>query len=308
VIVSRETLPFFTALASETRLHIVELLCRRKMNISELAKAIGLSSTIVARHISTLEKANLVRCESIAGRHGTQKVCSLVHIGLALRFESQRSVMNMGIYEIPVGQFATWSVEPTCGLCTTKSIIGYLDDPRYFADPRRTDAKLIWVGHGYIEYYIPNYIDDWSTVHEIRIQLEICSEAPGFEAVWPSDIYFSINGQTLGFWTSPSDYGDKPGLFSPEWYSNGSVTEYGQLKTIRISREGTFVDGEKLSSFSIGEIALARAEPIRFRIESPSDCKNPRGFTIFGKGFGNYNQDIVVTIIAADATTTGKED
>ena len=158
------------------------------------------------------------------------------------------------------------------------------------------DAKLIWVGHGYLEYCIPNYISNPQTILEIRIQLEICSEAPGFDPVWPSDIYFSLNGHALGFWTSPSDYGDKPGLFTPEWYSDGFSTEYGQFKTIKVGRNGSFIDGEKVSDVSVEDLNIAHGAPIRFRIDSPKDCKNPRGFTLFGKGFGNYDQDINVTI------------
>jgi len=296
MLVSREQFPFFNALASTTRLHIIELLMQRRLNITEIASELELSATVIAKHISIMEKAGVVRCESIAGKHGIQKVCSLIHSGMALNFRKQRKLDNVSVFAIPIGHYVDWKVAPTCGLSTLDSIIGYTDDPRYFADPRRVDARLIWVGHGYLEYRIPNYLSDHSAIQDIRIQLEICSEAPGFDPFWPSDIYFAVNNVYLGFWTSPGDFGDKPGLFSPEWYSDGNSSEYGQLKTIKITRNGSFIDGEKISDITLDDLCIAPGEPIRFRIESPQECKNPRGFNLFGKGFGNYDQDINVTI------------
>ena len=51
MIVDRNAYPFFSALASHTRLMIIELLKEREMNISELAHELGLSSTIIAKHV-----------------------------------------------------------------------------------------------------------------------------------------------------------------------------------------------------------------------------------------------------------------
>ena len=52
-----EYLPVYEALASKVRLKILRLLCRRKMNVKELAAEIGVSSSIMTMHIRKLELA-----------------------------------------------------------------------------------------------------------------------------------------------------------------------------------------------------------------------------------------------------------
>ncbi len=39
---------------------------------------------------------------------------------------------------------------------------------------------------------------------ELQLTQELASEAKGFNEDWPSDIYCSINGVELGYWTSPA--------------------------------------------------------------------------------------------------------
>ena len=68
--VTRENLAFFNALASETRLHIIELLGERSMNLRELADELELSVAIVSRHVKTLEAAGILRCTTVPGGHG----------------------------------------------------------------------------------------------------------------------------------------------------------------------------------------------------------------------------------------------
>lgn len=84
-----------------------------------------------------------------------------------------------------------------------------LDDPRYFASPNRFDISLIWFTSGYLEYSIPIYDIDFSNLSEIEIFLEICSEFPGYNNSFKSDIYFYFSDITLGKWTSPGDFGDR---------------------------------------------------------------------------------------------------
>ena len=80
--VNREACPFFSALASETRLAIIELLGEREMNIRDLAQILGLSSTIIAKHIKILENAHIIHCRSIPGERGLQKLCRLIQDGI----------------------------------------------------------------------------------------------------------------------------------------------------------------------------------------------------------------------------------
>ncbi len=48
--------------------------------------------------------------------------------------------------------------------------------------------------------------------------MELSSEVPGTSADWPSDITLAINGNDVGTWTSPGDFGDKRGVFTPDWW------------------------------------------------------------------------------------------
>ncbi|MCP4124207.1 MAG: winged helix-turn-helix transcriptional regulator, partial [Bacteroidetes bacterium] len=57
VSTTTESLAIFEALASDTRLKIVNLLADRERNIKELANELYMSSAIVTRHVKQLEKA-----------------------------------------------------------------------------------------------------------------------------------------------------------------------------------------------------------------------------------------------------------
>ena len=59
---------------------------------------------------------------------------------------------------MPIGNYVDYQVEPTCGLVGEKGPIGEEDEPRGFYDPKRTKAKLLWFGRGYVEYRFPNNI------------------------------------------------------------------------------------------------------------------------------------------------------
>ena len=74
------------------------------------------------------------------------------------------------------------------------------------------------------------------------------------------------------------------------------ATQYGLLKIIKITKDGTCLDGMRLSDVTLEELNIQSGKDIIFRISSPADAKNPGGVNIFGKGFGNYDQDIEVRI------------
>lgn len=298
MLVNRDQEAFFSALASQTRLMMIELLGQRRMNIRELAQELDISSTIVARHVQTLERAGIIRCENVQGDRGLQKRCELAMSSLALSFEQPASGVDAYVFDIPIGQYSAWEVKPTCGLLTAQGILGCYDDPRYFADPRRHEVGCLWVGHGYLEYIIPNYLNSCQRLREISIQMEICSEAPGFAQNWPSDILFALNGKELGVWTSPGDFGDRPGQLSPDWYRSRPSSQYGQLKVITLSDKGAFLDGIRLNEEPLAGYGIESGASMRLRIESREDALNPRGFTLFGKGFGNYDHNITVTLTA----------
>jgi predicted transcriptional regulator len=125
--------------------------------------------------------------------------------------------------------------------------------------------------------------------------MELSSEVPGTNLNWPSDITLWVIDMQVGTWTSPGDYGDERGLYTPAWWKlKGS--QYGMLKTWRIAASGTFVDGLHISDITIGDIQLSQHHSIRMRIGVDECADHPGGVNIFGKGFGNYDQDIVMRL------------
>jgi predicted transcriptional regulator len=284
-------LPLYEALASDVRLKMIELLAKQPMNNKDLAAHLHISSAIVTSHVRKLQEAGIVESKLERINGGTHKINRLCVEGVQILFPTQNTTMrHFHEVSIPVGHYMKFAVEPTCGLATTEKIIGQFDEPRYFYDPERVDANILWFGTGFVEYHIPNYVLSSQRLTEIEISMEISSEAPGIAENWPSDIYFYLNDIPLGFWTSPGDSGNGRGTYTPKWWSD-NTNQYGLLKIIRISDEGTFIDGQQISQTSLQDLKQTRNSwNLRFAVEH--DAKNVGGFTLYGKGFGNYNQDI----------------
>lgn len=295
--VNSDNVLFFNALASETRLKIIENLLPEHKNIKELAHELQLSSTIIAKHIEILEQANIVKCENIKANRGIQKVCRVILTDYHLVFEQKinNSLQQLQQFELSIGHFSAYNVSGTCGLSTVNSLIGVCDDPRYFSHPERYDAGIVWFAHGEIEYKLPSFMfENTNKISELEISVELCSEAPGINENFLSDIYFSINGFSLGKWISPGDFGKLKGTYTPKWWY---LTEYGKLVKIKITTSGTYINDELVSNVTIGELGLSQNSDATFKIISPRETDNPGGVNIFGKGFGNYDQGIIVNIL-----------
>jgi predicted transcriptional regulator len=96
-------------------------------------------------------------------------------------------------------------------------------------------------------------------------------------------------------WTSPGDFGDVRGIFTPDWWFP-NWNQYGLLKMLVINKTGTFIDGLQISDVSIKEFDLDYKSKLRFKLEVKKDSEHVGGLTIFGSTFGNYAQDIKASI------------
>ena len=105
-----------------------------------------------------------------------------------------------------------------------------------------------------------------------------------------------MNGVILGTWTSPGDYGDRRGKYNPSWWFS-FLNQYGLLKKLTITPEGTFLDAEKLSDVSTRQLALTDQSVMKFRFSVLPGAKHPGGCTLFGAGFGDYNQHIPAGVL-----------
>ena len=291
-----EGLELFKALGSEVRMQILNILLDNdQMSMNQLASELNISNGALTGHIKKLEECGLITTANDSSGHGNQKMCSLIQDRIIVDIEALVDNTNIFNTEIKVGQFSSHDVCPTCGMATRQSVIGSLDDIRYFDHPDRFNADIMWFTKGYVEYIIPNLIPHNQKITQISVSTEICSEAPGVDSNWPSDISFYLNDTLLGIWTSPGDYGDVRGMFTPEWWPT-NWNQYGLLKLLVINRKGTFIDGLKISDVTINTLDLDYKSSLHLKIAVEENAAHVGGITLFGKGFGNYDQDIKVAI------------
>lgn len=289
-------LELFKALGSDIRIQILKILLENnQMSMNQIANELNISNGALTGHIKKLEECGLISASNDSSGHGNQKLCSLIQDRILVEIEKPIDLSNVYNTSIKVGQFSSHNICPTCGLATSPFVIGELDDVRYFDHPDHFNADIMWFTKGYVEYIIPNLIPRNQKITQLSLSAEISSEAPGINNDWPSDISFYINDTLVGTWTSPGDYGDVRGMFTPEWWPQ-NWNQYGLLKLLVINHKGTFIDGLKISDITTSELKLDYTSTIRFRIAVEEDSAHVGGLTIFGKSFGNYDQDIVVSI------------
>ena len=158
------------------------------------------------------------------------------------------------------------------------------------------NAGLMWFTRGFVEYQFPNNARHvGKAVTALEFSFELSSEVPGTASDWPSDITVAVNGRELGVWTSPAISAISAGSIRP---TGGSCkgSQYGMLKSWRVTPDGAFVDGVKISSLTPKDLDLSAHHSIRLKIEVKPDARHPGGVNIFGRGFGNYDQDIVLQL------------
>ncbi|WIY53566.1 helix-turn-helix domain-containing protein [Devosia sp. YIM 151766] len=302
VIDPEEDLDVLKGLASSVRIKMLKLLhVEGPMNGNDIAAKLGLPQSTVSTNLQILDGAGLIRTETQKARKGNQKICHSTFEEVLVMFKDDITPLHSNEIEVsmPLGLYTSCEVSAPCGLCSVDGIIGLLDVPNTFLDPGRMKAGLIWFTRGYVEYQFPNNAKLAQNVIEVmEFSIELSSEVPGTSADWPSDITFSVNGTEIGTWMSTGDYGDKRGVYTPDWWKlKGS--QYGKLKSWRVTENGTYVDGVKISPVSLADLDLANHHSIRLRIEVKDDARYPGGINIFGRGFGNYDQDIILRLKTA---------
>lgn len=287
-------------LASPIRIDILKLLrSSGSMNVNEISQRLALPQSTVATNVQVLEQCGLIETSTIKARKGHQKVCSARYDEILVRFEGDPKPAAGGkLIEVamPLGLFTSCEVSAPCGLCSTEGVLGLLDVPNSFLDPERVRAGLLWFGRGHVEYKFPNNAKlIGASVEAIEFVMELSSETPGTNLNWPSDITLWINDVAVGTWTSPGDYGDKRGAHTPSWWKlEGS--QYGTLKTWRIGVNGTYIDGVRISDVTVAGLGIPDHHSIRMKIGIDEKAEHPGGVNIFGRGFGNYDHDILMRL------------
>lgn len=291
-----ESEEMFKALSSGTRLKILELLARQKMNINGLGQALGIAHPTVSKHVQILEQAGLVVSEYKSGEQGTQKLCGLRYDRLVFSLEAlQTPDLHSEEMEMPIGMYTFAHPTITCGLASREKIIGFMDEPQSFLLPERAGAQILWMAAGFVEYVFPNTVPSLMEISRVDLSMEICSECLDFNNDYPSDITVWINGVEIGTWTSPGDMGDRHGRLNPAWW-NHHDTQYGFLKVWSVGGDGSYVDSLPLSETTVKNIMVVPRQPVTVRIGIKPDARHAGGFNLFGRGFGNYEQDLTLRL------------
>ncbi|GAB6138582.1 ArsR/SmtB family transcription factor [Halanaerobaculum tunisiense] len=292
-----ETIKVMKALSSESRINILELLNSHEMNLNEISNKLDMPPSSVTVNIKKLEEAGLIKAHYKPGSHGSQKLCSRTYDSILIRFLDSNVNFNANLVKVsmPIGNYKDFDIKPSCGIATKEGYVGILDDERSFFEPEHSNAQLLWFEQGYIKYKFPNNLPANSTTKKLELSMEICSEAPGFNKEWPSDITIWINGIEVGTWTCPGDFGEKRGKLNPNWW-NAGLTQYGLLKVWTIDDTGTYIDGKQISKKKISDLDIQENKFINFKIGVKEDARNVGGINLFGSKFGNYEQDIIMRL------------
>lgn len=285
------------ALASETRIEILRHLRYKDLNVNEIAEFLDIPASSSAAHVKVLEEAGMIRTSLQPGIRGSMKVCHIVLDHIYVELATSRNLkQDEEIIKMPIGSFVDYKIEPTCGIVSSKGPIGSEDDPRCYYLPERVEAQLIWLGHGYIEYRFPTSSLTDKKVMRLELSTEICSEDHEYNKNYPSDITLWINSLEVGTWTCPSDFGGRRGKQNPVWWPDKN-TQYGVLKTWMVTEQGCFIDDEKSGDYQLTEFQLDKHDYIAVRIGIKDDAGNKGGLNLFGEGFGDFAQNIVMKIV-----------
>lgn len=285
------------ALASEPRLLILQHLVDKVASLSEIARDLGMPVATASLHLKSLEEAGLVSSQTAPGKRGQRRIYARLYDTVVFNLpelEQSDAVDDIEL-TMPVGAFVDHDVSAPCGMAGADSVIGKLDDPLQFYAPQRFEAQLVWLSHGYLEYRFPNPSYERDAPNRLQLSFEICSEAAPSALDWESDIFLEVNGLRIGVWTCPSDFSDRRGNLTPGWWPNWN-SQYGRLKVWQVGEEGTSLDGRAISKATITDLNLPRQPYIAIRIGVDDDAENRGGLNIFGRGFGNHPQDIVLRI------------
>lgn len=286
--------PVTHALSTELRLRIMRLVVDQAKSVGEIARMLDVPASTVALNVQVLEAAGLVATENQPGMRGTLKLVSrrIDNVSVRLTLTDNRSSAFI-VNELPVGAYSSAEgIQPTCGLASHDECFHMDDMPSAFWQPFRLKADLLWMREGALEYRFPG-VKYPGRLTALELSFEACSEATGYREDWPSDIAVAINQTEIGVWRSPGDMGSHRGRLNPDWWLD-ACTQYGLLTTWRVDAYGTALENHRVSRVSIRDLKLDANPYVSVRISVKKIDDHAGGLNLFGRGFGDHPQGIVL--------------
>lgn len=266
--------------------------------MSEIAAELDIQPSSAAFHLKMLEDNDLLTVEYSTKRKGTLKYYSYNIRDILFRMrplEGVKDSLEPFVASISVGDYVDADFNETFGLASDKKLLFFNDKKKTFAHERH-DAQIIWNSHyGRLTYALENSFAEKAPLKSVSFSMELCSEAKGYNHDFPSDITFWINGVELCTWTSPGDFGDKYGIFTPAWWFPES-TKYGLMTTVTVRKTGVFLNDKLVNrSITLQNIKVSDGDRLTFSFGVKKDAVHLGGFNIFGEKFGDYNTAITFT-------------
>lgn len=303
-----------SALSVPARRNIIKLINKSNFSINEIAEKLNMPVSTTSFHVKVLVNAGLLSYSNATKKIGNEKRLTLnnylftIYTGQPADTSLTKNVTST--IEIPIGSYTNYEIlETPCGITTAENILLVSDYPCIFSSPQRFKASLIWLKKGFLEYSIPLldfsgasagvnkaiYYNNVKSITSLSFSFEICSEYAGYNHSFKSDITFSVNGIDLCVYTSPGDFGERRGKITPEWWADTN-TQYGLLQTLDVRFDGTYLNEKRVSDICIEDLNVSANNVLTFRIAVNDNAKHVGGFNLFGKNFGDYPQDITLTI------------
>ena len=286
------------ALAHPIRIAILSQLKSSETSVIELARKNMVSVSSIMFHLNLLKEAGLINIVTTETKRGKKRIANRAcfNANINMFVDNPQIYNNEKYYEsMPVGCFTDAQFGNKSGFLGKDRVLALYGDGPFI--PERFDARLVYLNYGYVEYSFNNGKFRDKDPLEISFTLEICSEAPYYNNTFKSDITFYINNKKILTYTSPGDFGGRKGKFAPSFQSLNS-SQFGLLKNIIVNKEGVFLDNVKIDiEITIDDLKINESNCIKFKIESKLDDENPGGFNIFGKGSGDFQQDIEMNVI-----------
>ena len=289
------------ALASESRLRILNSIVQQPAIITELATSLEIPLSTMTMHIKLLEETGLIKVTPLPGSRGAQKRCGpivdQVMINIIHSLPTLSSAQLLYEKDMPIGNYFDYQVSAPCGMASEEDYLTKDDSPEGFCSPDRYNAQIIWLSTGFLEYRFPanTFLSDDTQVDRIEFLLEICSETFAYNENWRSDVSFWINGHEVGIIECPGDHGGRKGKQNPDWWPN-YATQFGDLHHITITESGCSIDAQPASNHTISTLSIRENSEIRVKIGVKTDARFAGGFNLFGNHFGDYAHGFLMQV------------